>query len=427
MIDKSNFNISRRRLLQSATGLGAVATVGGFGFPAIVRGQESNGSGPIRIGHLTPRTGFLGQLGAYGLNASRLAIDEINAEGGILGRPAALLAEDSVTPGVAVNKVDQLINRDGIVALLGEISSSTALAIGEAAMRNGRLYINTGANSDALRGENCNRYMFHVEGNNTMYTKTIGQWQASEGQIDGSEWYFLTADYAFGHDLRRVSQRFYQSNGGTIIGDDLVPTGTIDYSPYIIKIRQADPDLIYLNLAGTDQTTFLKQYNEYGLDYPLAGGVMDTAQFWAAGLANLSGHWQSLWYHGLDNPGAKNFTATYMDRYGMPPENQAWGDYVATRILAKAMNETKSTRSEALIEYLESGAEFDLLKERPGHFRAWDHQLLQEMYVVEVKAPDQSENEWDIFNIVQAVPGTGQPLTAIQPTREENACVMQSA
>ena len=425
MSNKNDFNVSRRRFLQGVGGVGAAA-VGGFGFPAIVKSAEDGGNGPIRIGHLTPRTGFLGQLGEYGLRASRMAIDEINAEGGLLGRPTALIAEDSVKPGVAVNKVDQLINREGVVALLGEISSSTALAIGEAAMRNKRLYINTGANSDALRGENCNRFMFHVEGCNTMYTKTIGQWQVAQGQIEGSEWYFLTADYAFGHDLRRVSQRFYGANGGTIVGDDLVPTGTTDFTSYILKIRQADPDLVYLNLAGTDQTTFLKQFNEYGLGFPLAGGVMDTAQFWAAGLDNLTGNWQSLWYHGLDNPSAKRFTAAYMDRYGMPPENQAWGDYVSTRILAQAINETKSTRSEALIEYLESGVEFDLLKDHPGSFRDWDHQLLQEMYVVEVKESSQSENERDIFHIVEGVPGEGQPLTAIQPTREENACTMQS-
>lgn len=425
MSNKDDLNVSRRRFLQGVGGVG-VAAVGGLGFPAIVKSAEDGGSGPIRIGHLTPRTGFLGQLGEYGLRASRMAIDEINAEGGVLGRPATLIAEDSVKPGVAVNKVDQLINREGVVALLGEISSSTALAIGEAAMRNQRVYFNTGSNSDALRGESCNRYMFHVEGCNTMYTKTIGQWQVAQDQLEGTEWYFLTADYAFGHDLRRVSQRFYEENGGSIIGDDLVPTGTTDFSSYILKIRQADPDLIYLNLAGTDQTTFLKQFNEYGLSFPLAGGVMDTAQFWAAGLENLSGNWQSLWYHGLDNPSAKRFTAAYMDRYGMPPENQAWGDYVGTRILAQAINETKSTRSEALIEYLESGVEFDLLKDRHGSFRDWDHQLLQEMYVVEVKEPSQSENERDIFRIVEGVPGEGQPLTAIQPTREENACTMQS-
>lgn len=415
--------VSRRTVLKGAAGASALMAAGSLGFPAIIRAANA-GNDPIRIGHLTPRTGFLGQLGQFGVNAARLAVEEINAEGGISGRKIELIDEDSVDPGTAVNKANQLINRENVVALLGEISSATALAIGEAAQRNQRLYINTGANSDALRGENCNRYMFHIEGCNTMYTKTIGRWQQAEGQIEGARWYFVTADYAFGHDLRRVSQRFFEANGGRIVGDDLVATGTNDYSSYILKIRREDPDLIYLNLAGTDQTTFLKQYNEYGLDYPLAGGVMDTAQFWAAGIENLSGYWQSLWYHGLDNERSQDFTRRFMERYGEPPENQAWGDYVAMKILARALAETGDTRSEALLEYFEGGAEFDILKDRPGRFRDWDHQLLQEMYVVRVKEPEDATDPWDIFEIVEPVPGAGEDLEAIQPTREENACEM---
>jgi branched-chain amino acid transport system substrate-binding protein len=417
MTDKTS--LTRRRVLQ---GTAAVAATAAIASPRILKAAE-----PIRLGHLTPRTGFLGQIGEYGLNAARMAVDEINAEGGIDGRQIELLAEDSVKPGVAVNKVDQLINRDGVSALIGEISSSTALAIGEAAMRNRTLYINTGANSDALRGENCNRFMFHVEGCNTMYTKTIGQWQVAQNLMDGADWYFLTADYAFGHDLRRVSQRFFTGHGGNIVGDDLVPTGTTDYSSYILKIRRENPDMIYLNLAGTDQTTFLKQYNEYGLEYPLAGGVMDTLQFWAAGLENLSGHWQSLWYHGIDAPNAEAFKANFQERYGTPPENQAWGDYVAMKIIAQAMRDTGSTDSAELIEYLEGGAEFDVLKRRPGSFRKWDHQLLQEMYVVRVKEPSASKDQWDIFEVVQPVPAEGESLEKIQPTQEENACTMQEA
>jgi branched-chain amino acid transport system substrate-binding protein len=414
--------LTRRRILQASAAAGTVAAASTIGFPQILKAAE-----PIKLGHLTPRTGFLGQLGEYGLNAAQMAVDEINADGGIDGRKIELIAEDSVKPGVAVNKVDQLINRDGVSALMGEISSSTALAIGEAAMRNKTIYINTGANSDALRGENCNRFMFHVEGCNTMYTKTIGQWQVAQNMMEGARWYFLTADYAFGHDLRRVSQRFFKAQGGEIVGDDLVPTGTTDYSSYILKVRREKPDMVYLNLAGTDQTTFLKQYNEYGLDYPLSGGVMDTLQFWAAGLENLSGHWQSLWYHGFDNPGADAFKENFEQRFGTPPENQAWGDYTAMKIIAKAMRESGSTKTQDLIEYMESGAEFDLMKRRPGHFRKWDHQLLQEMYVVRVKEPGQSKNKYDIFEVVQPVPTEGEPLEKIQPTMEENPCTLQEA
>ena len=411
--------LSRRSLLRTTAAAATAVATGSLAAPAILRSQEA-----VRIGHLTPRTGFLGQLGVYGLNAARMAIEEINAAGGAGGRQLELIDEDSVNPGTAVTKAEQLIERDKVVALLGEISSASALAIGEAAQRYKSLYINTGANSDALRGENCNRYMFHVEGCNTMYTKTIGRWQLAENLIKDSKWYFLTADYAFGHDLRRVSQRFYTENGGTIAGDELVPTNSVDFSAYILNIRSAAPDMIYLNLAGVDQTNFLKQYSEYGLDIPLTGGVMDTGQFWGAGLDALSGYWQSLWYHGLDLPAAQAFTEAYQERHDMPPENQAWGDYVAVKILAQAIAEADSTEADDLVAYLESGAKFDILKARQGSFRKRDHQLLQEMYIVKVKEPAASADQWDIFEVVEAVPGEGEDLELIQPTEAENPCQM---
>src|SRR2546421_5598139 len=191
----------RRAALKSAA-LG----VASLGFPAIVRAQADT----IKIGHLTPRTGFLGQLGQYGLRGTTLAIDEVNASGGVLGRKVDLLAEDSVTPQAAVTKAQKLIERDKVACLLGEISSASALAIGDVAGKARVVYINTRANSGALRGSNCNRYMFHVEGCNTMYTKTIGTWQKQQNLIKGAKWDFVTADYAFGHELDKVSSRFLQ-------------------------------------------------------------------------------------------------------------------------------------------------------------------------------------------------------------------------
>jgi branched-chain amino acid transport system substrate-binding protein len=355
-----------------------------------------------------------------------LAVEEANAAGGVLGQKVELITEDSVNPGTATQKAQKLIEQDQAACLIGEISSASGLAIAEVAKRAQIVYVNTGCQSDALRGANCNRFMFHVEGCNTMYTKTIGLWQQRQGLIDGAKWYFLTADYAFGHDLYRVSSRFLEENGGVILGNDMVPTNTLDYSSYILKVRQADPDFIYLNLAGVDQTTFLKQYSEYGLDYPVAGGVMDTVPFWAAGLESLSGHWQSLWYHALENEGSRTFTEAFTQKFGKPPDNQAWGEYVGVKSLLKAIAEAGGTDSMGIVEYLESGAEFDILKGRPGSFRDWDHQLLQEMYVVRVKEPSESKDQWDIFEILEPQPPADQDLEVIQPTQEENACAMEA-
>lgn len=407
----------RRTILRQGATLAAGAAT--LGFPALLRAEE-----PIRIGHLTPRTGFLGQVGENGFRGISLAVEEINAAGGVMGRKLELIAEDSVNPATAVTKSQKLIERDKVVCLIGEVSSASALAITEQAGRARIPFFNTGANSDALRGSNCNRYLFHVEGSNSMYIKTIGTWLKAQNLIKDRKFYTLTADYAFGHDLFRVSSRFLKENGGVLLGNDMIPTNTADYSAYILKLRQAKPDYVFLNLAGVDQTTFLKQYREYDLPFKLTGGAMDTVLFWSAGIDALSGFWQCMWYHGLELPNAQGFTKRFTTKYAQPPENGAWADYTAMKIVAQTFADTKSTDSAALVKHLEKGATFDVLKERKGSFRAWDHQLLQEMYIVQVKDKAKSKDKWDIFDIERAIPGARENLEIIQPTQTENPCKM---
>ena len=407
--------LSRRSLLQGATGIAVTATIGA---PAIVRAQ----SDVIRIGHLTPRTGFLGPLGEYAVMAMDLVVEELNAAGGINGRKIELLKEDSVNPQTASTKAERMIERDKVACIIGEISSASCLTIAQVAQRNKTLFINTGGNSDALRGSDCKKYMFHVESQNSMYVKSVGRSFLKDGLVKGKSWYSLTADYAFGHDLLRVAKRFMEGNGGKFAGDELVPTDATDFSSYLIKIRNAKPDLVVLNLAGNQITNFLKQYSEFGLTYPVGGFGFDTALAWAAGKGNFVGTWPVVWHHLLDTPGSKAFVAAFIKKHGKPPENQAWGEYVATKIVAKSMNELKTTDSTKLVEHFEKGTKFDILKGREGYFRAADHQLMHEMYAITALPADKVKNQWDIFSSSAAVPGPDEPLEAIAATKEENTC-----
>jgi Periplasmic binding protein/TAT (twin-arginine translocation) pathway signal sequence len=167
-----NSKLSRRTLLKSAAG---TALVAGVGMPAIVTAQAD----AIRIGHLTPLTGFLGPLGEYAVMGVKLAAEEINAAGGVLGRKIDLVMEDSVNPQTASAKAERLIERDKVVMIIGEISSASGLAIGQVANRLKTVFINTGCNSDALRGASCNQYMFHIEAANSMYVEGVGSYLAT--------------------------------------------------------------------------------------------------------------------------------------------------------------------------------------------------------------------------------------------------------
>jgi branched-chain amino acid transport system substrate-binding protein len=409
--------ISRRTVVKGAV---AGAAVGLAGFPFISRAQAD----VIRIGHLTPRTGFLGPLGEFAVQAADMAVDEINAAGGINGRKIEFLKEDSVNPQTASTKAERMIERDKVACIIGEISSASALTISQVAERTKTLFINTGANSDELRGKGCKKYMFHIESQNSMYVKTCGRALLAQGLVKGKKWFSLTADYAFGHDLLRVAKKFMAGNGGEFAADKLVPTDVTDFSPLLLEIRNAKPDLVISNLAGNQITNFLKQYSEFGLPFPVAGFGFDTAVAWGAGKGNFLGTWPLVWHHLLETPASMKFVADFTKRYNRPPENQAWGDYNAIKLVAQAMAEAKTTDSTKLVEHFEKGAKFPLMKTREGYFRKADHQMMHEMYTVRAIPAAQLKNQWDIFTPSAAVPGPSESLEVIATVGDEIECKM---
>ena len=407
----------RRTLLKAGA---AFAGASAIGFPAVVSGQ----SDAIKIGHLTPLTGFLGALGAYAQLGIRMAEEEINASGGVMGRKLAITSEDSVNPATAATKAQRMLDQDGVAFLMGEINSASALTIMQVAERNKRLFMQIGARSDALRGKNCNRFTFHVDIPSTVMVNAVGKALVRDNMMKDKKFFTLTADYIFGHDLARAAKSFFDANSGKLIGDELVATDVTDFSPYLLKIRQARPDVVCSNLAGNQVTNLIKQYAEFGLPYPIVGFNLNTADAWAAGDGNLSGTWPTVWYHTSDVPASKTFVENFIKKHGKPPENHAWIEYISLKIMAQAMNETKSIDTEKLIAYLEKQTEFDILKGRKGYFRDWDHQLMQEAYPFTVKEKGKAKDQWDLLQLGAAIPEPNQPLESIALTKDQNPCSM---
>jgi branched-chain amino acid transport system substrate-binding protein len=408
---------NRRTLLKAGA---ALAGASALGCPSLLRAQ----SDAIKIGHLTPLTGFLGALGAYAQLGIRMAEEEINAAGGVMGRKLAITSEDSVNPATAATKAQRMLDQEGVAFLMGEINSASALTIMQVAERNKRLFMQIGARSDALRGKNCNKFTFHVDIPSTAMVNAVGKALVRDNMMKDKKFYTLTADYIFGHDLARAAKSFFDANGGKLIGDELVATDVTDVSPYLLKIRQAKPDVVCSNLAGNQVTTLIKQYAEFGLPYPIVGFNLNTADAWAAGDGNLSGTWPTVWYHTLDVPTSKVFVENFTKKHGKPPENHAWIEYISLKIMAQAMNETKSTETDKLIAYLEKGPQFDILKGRKGYFRDWDHQLMQEAYPFTVRAAGKAKDKWDFLELGAAIPNANEPLESIELTKEQNPCSM---
>jgi branched-chain amino acid transport system substrate-binding protein len=405
---------NRRRIL---TGGAALAGASVVGLPALLKAQSDK----IRIGHLTPLTGFLGALGEYAVLGVRMAEEEINAGGGVLGRQIEVISEDSVNPATAAYKAQRMIGRDKAAVLIGETNSASVLAISQVAARNRKLFLNSGR-SDSLREESCNHYLFSADIPNTIMVNTVGLSLLRDNMVKGRKFFSLTADYLFGHDLLRVAKAFFDAHQGVLIGDEQVATDVTDFSPYLLKIRQAKPDIVCSNLAGNQVTTLIKQYAEFGLPYPIVGFNLNTVDAWAAGEGNLTGTWPTPWHHDIDTRGSKAFVAAFRKKYGKPPENHAWTEYIMLKIMVQAMNETKSTDTEKLIEYLEKETQFDILKARKGYFRSWDHQLMQETYPFTVKPRGQAKDKWDFLQFGAAVPGADDSLEVLATPKSQNKC-----
>jgi branched-chain amino acid transport system substrate-binding protein len=406
---------NRRRIVACGAALAGTSAIG---FPSILTAQSEK----IRIGHLTPLTGFLGVLGQYAVLGIRMAEEEINESGGVLDRQIEVVSEDSVNPATAATKAQRMIERDNVAVLMGEINSASALTISQVAARNRKLFMSIGARSDTLRGESCNRYFFSLDIPSTVMVNTVGLSLLRDDMVKDKRFYSLTADYVFGHDLLRVARDFFTAHHGNLIGDELIATDVTDFSPYLLKIRQAKPDIVCSNLAGNQVTTLIKQYAEFGLPYPIVGFNLNTADAWAAGEDNLTGTWPTPWHHDLDTPGSKAFVAAFRKKHGKPPENHAWLEYVTLKIAAQAMNQTKSTDTEKLIDYLEKETQFDILKARKGYFRAWDHQLMQEAYPFTVKPKGEARDKWDFLQLGAAVPGPNEPLEILATAKSQNKC-----
>ena len=357
---------NRRTVLKGGAALaGAYA----LGFPSIARGQTDK----IKIGHLTPLTGFLGALGAYAQLGLSMAEEEINASGGVMGRQLEIISEDSVNPATGATKAQRMLEQDGVAVPDGRDQlGRPRLTIMQVAARNKRLFMQIGARSDALRGKNCNQYTFHVDIPSTVMVNAVGKALVRDNMMKDKKFYTLTADYLFGHDLlprsaktllRRQRRQADRRRTGGDRRHRLQPLSAQDPPGQARRACAAD-------LAGNQVTNLIKQYAEFGLPFPIVGFNLNTADAWAAGEGNLSGTWPTVWYHTLDVPASKTFVANFTTKYGKPPENHAWIEYISLKIMAQAIDRVQSRPTPtSSIEYFEKEPQFDLLKARKAYFR----------------------------------------------------------
>ena len=348
--------VSRRTLIKSA---GATALSIGIGMPAISRAQGDT----IKIGHLTPRTGFLGPLGDYAVMGIQLAADEINAGGGVNGRKIELVLEDSVNPQTASAKAERLVERDKVAMLIGEISSASGLAIGQVAKRTKTVFINTGCNSDALRGSDCNQYMFHIEGANSMYVQAVGTYLLAREPGQRQE-------VVLAHGRLRVRPRSPESRED-VHGEERRPVrrrrAGADRRLGLLAVPPEDPPVApgHRDLQPRRQPDHQLPQAVFRIRPAVPGGRLRVRH--GGRLGPRQG--QLLGRAGRSSGITSSIRRPRRSTSRRSPRSTAsrrrtsrWGDYFSLKIVAQSMAEMKSTDPVKLAEHFRKGAKFDIGK-----------------------------------------------------------------
>jgi branched-chain amino acid transport system substrate-binding protein len=399
-------SLDRRSLMKGAVAAGIVQCAAPFVVAA--RAAET-----IKFGLDDPLTGTYAELGKNEQIGCELAIRQINAKGGILGRKAELLVEDSTSTdtGTAVQKGRKLIDRDKVDFLLGNVNSAMALALGELSSQKGVLHIVTGGHTDAVTGTDCHWNVFRVCNTTRMETNAVSKTLFSKY---GKKWYFITPDYAFGHTLQKGFEASLKEYGGTEVGASLTPLGATDYSAYLIKAQAANPDVIIFLTAGNDAVNSLKQAVQFGLNkrFHIAGAQQELEVLEGLPPEARIGTWVFEWYWVQPKvPHVKDFVAEIRKvNSGKVPTARHWFGYVAAWTCALVANQEKTTDAVKLAKALE---DFKLppdiaLMPYQAFYRAGNHQLMPTLYVGH--AVEHGPVPEDLFHVDQLVKGIDAAL-----------------
>jgi branched-chain amino acid transport system substrate-binding protein len=391
--------IDRRNLMKIG------AAVGAAGLLASSRRAQAASGAPVKIGMLDPRTGTYAANGGDEIRGAKMAADQINAAGGVLGRPLQLVVEDSQgLPGPAVSKAQKLVSQDKVDFLIGSVSSAVSEAISQFAQQNRILYVDTGGHADDVTGTKCAWTTFRTC--STTWMLTSGDFGTLFKKF-GKKWYFITPDYSFGHALERDYTAQLTQAGGTSLGNALAPLGTTDFSSYLIRARAANPDVLICLPAGDDLVNLLKQAVQFGIDkrMAVAGALQEMEVLEALPQQALLGWWTMEWY--WNQPGVPH-VAEFVESYkkisgGKVPTARVWFGFVSVHAIAMAATKAQSLDTMKVVKALEGLELPPEIALQPGkcYYRAEDHQMIANMFPGNVPKNATYPN---LFNVADVVP-----------------------
>ena len=397
-------NISRRSLLQG-TALGvAGAGTAFFGPWRHNRVYASASDKPIRIGLTHDASGQFANSGQAEKRGTILAIEEANANGGVLGRKVEYVWMDTeTTPQTGTRVAERMITRENVHFMAGAIQSGTANAISQVCQKYGCVYFNTNSSSPTESGKNCHRVKFVWDGNGENFSLAAAR---NAIAAFGSNWFFMYNDYVWGQNTNAATRKVAGGFGVAVVDEVAVPVGTRDFSPILLKIQQQKPDVVAAAVGGDDLKVLRRQIRDMGLDKQVAwlNNQQDWPDVYGLGADAAFGVFGTTWYHYLDLPGVAEFVSKYQAAYPVTrinvPGNVFYNGYVAMRELLRVVEEVGSTDNIKVIKALEGRMmpAADRMQHHDAYIDSDSHHVQQSIYLA--SGNDEPRDETDYFKIL---------------------------
>jgi branched-chain amino acid transport system substrate-binding protein len=372
--------------------------------------SRAQGMKALKIGILNDMSSVYADFQGKGsVIAAGLAVDDFSAK---LGVPVEIVSADHQNkPDIGAAIARKWIERENVDVLMDLPNSAVALAVLAVATEKNKVAIGSGAGASVLTGPRCSPNFVHWTYDTYELGHALGKAITDGG---GKSWYFITADYAFGKDLRDNCAAAVEAAGGRIFGEARHPLNTADFSSFLLQAMASGADVVAFANAGDDLTNAIKQAHEFGLTkkQKLASFELNITNMPALGLETAEGsiictpfYWD---FNDDTRAFGKRFQAAHANRL-MPNDMQA-GMYGATLHLMKAYAQVKSADDGVkLVEAMKAMPTDDPLFGK-GLIRA-DGRHLHPVYLMTVKAPEESKGEWDCFKMVSMI----KPEDAFRP------------
>ena len=363
----------------------------------------------VKVGVLTDMSGLYSDLGGQGsVEAAKMAVADFG--GKVLGKNIEVIGADHQNKAdVGAQKAREWFDQQGVDMITDALNSAVGIAVTKVAGEKKRILMDVGAASTRLTNEDCNPYTVHYAYDTYALANGTGNAIVKQG---GKSWFFLTADYAFGHSLESDTANVVKAGGGTVAGAVRHPLNAADFSSFLLQAQASKAQIVGLANAGGDTINAIKAANEFGItkNQKLAGLLVFITDIHSLGLPTTQGMFLTDgWYWDL-NDETRKFGRRYFDKMKKMPTMVQAGVYSSTLTYLKAVQAAGTDNADAVMAQIKKTKINDMFAKN-GYVRA-DGRMIHDMYLMEVKKPAESKYPWDYYHVRATIPGEQayQPL-----------------